>query len=468
MTPATAPTHHPLPPKTPMRSVLALGLPLAGSHLAQFMLAITDTIMLGWYGVADLAAGVIGAALFFAVFTLGSGFANAVMPMVATAAASDLDADVRRAARMGLWLSIGFGLAVLPLFWSSGTLLTLLRQPAEVVPLGEGYMRLLGFSLVPALCVMVLKNYLAALGRTQVALWLTVGAVGLNIGLNWLLIFGNLGAPELGVRGAAIATILVNLATVAALAAYCAWLPSLRRYALFLRFWRPDWQAMGQVWRLGWPIGVALVAETALFSAAAVMVGWIGTQELAAHGIALEITAALFMVHLGFSNAATVLVGRARGQRDQAALRASAKAAVGVSMGFAVLTMALYILAGPVLVGLFLAPDEPARAAIIAIGASFLLVAAVFQLADGAQVLAMGLLRGVQDTRVPMLIAAFSYWGVGLPTSYLLGIRFGYGGEGVWAGLVVGLSVAAVLLMARFWRGPGRADARPFAQGEFE
>jgi multidrug resistance protein, MATE family len=468
MTPITAPQNHDIPAKSPMRNVLALGLPLAGSHLAQFMLAVTDTIMLGWYGVADLAAGVIGAALFFAVFTLGSGFANAVMPMVATAAASDHDAEVRRATRMGLWLSIGFGLAVLPLFWSSGTLLTLLRQPAEVVPLGEGYMRILGFSLVPALCVMVLKNYLAALGRTQVALWLTVGAVGLNICINWVLIFGNLGAPELGVRGAAIATILVNLATVAALAAYCAWLPSLRRYALFLRFWRPDWQAMGQVWRLGWPIGVALVAETALFSAAAVMVGWIGTQELAAHGIALEITAALFMVHLGFSNAATVLVGRARGQRDQAALRASAKAAVAVSMSFAALTMLLYILAGPLLVGLFLAPDEPARAAIIAIGASFLIVAAVFQLADGAQVMAMGLLRGVQDTRVPMFIAAFSYWGVGLPTSYLLGIRWGYGGEGVWAGLVVGLSVAAVLLMARFWRGPGRANARPFAQGNSE
>lgn len=447
-----------------LRKVLALGLPLAGSHLAQFMLAVTDTIMLGWYGVTDLAAGVLGAALFFAVFTFGTGFANAVMPMVATAAASDNDTEVRRATRMGLWLSIAFGIAALPVFWFSGALLTALQQPAEVVPLGEAYMRLLGFSLVPALCVMVLKNYLAALGRTQVALWVTVASVGLNVGVNYLLIFGNLGAPELGVRGAAIATIAVNVATILALAIYCAWLPQLRRYALFQRFWRPDWQAMGLVWRLGWPIGVALVAETALFSAAAVMVGWIGTHELAAHGIALEITAMLFMVHLGFSNAATVLVGRARGQRDQGALRAGAKTAVAVSIGFASLTMILYIVAGPFLVGLFLSPDEPARATIIAIGASFLIVAAVFQLADGAQVMAMGLLRGVQDTRVPMLIAAFSYWGVGLPVSYLFGIYWGYGGEGVWAGLVVGLSTAAVLLMLRFWRGPGRVGAQPWTK----
>jgi MATE family multidrug resistance protein len=447
-----------------LRMVLSLGLPLAGSHLAQFMLAVTDTIMLGWYGVADLAAGVLGAALFFAVFIFGTGFANAVMPMVATAASSGRETEVRRATRMGLWLSIAFGFAALPIFWFSGAILGQLGQPAEVVPLSEAYMRILGFSLVPALCVMVLKNYLAALGRTQFALWTTVGAVGLNILANWIFIFGNLGAPELGVRGAAIATIIVNLASVGVLAAYCALLPALRRYTLFQRFWRADWQAMGQVWRLGWPIGVALVAESALFSAAAIMMGWIGTKELAAHGIALEITAALFMVHLGFSNAATVLVGRARGQRDQVALREGARTAMLVSILFASATMVLYVTAGPFLVGLFLSPAEPARAAIIAIGASFLIVAAVFQLADGAQVMAMGLLRGVQDTRGPMLIAAFSYWGVGLPTSYLLGIRYGFGGEGIWAGLVVGLSAAAVLLMARFWRGPGRADARPWAE----
>lgn len=450
--------------RTNLRKVLALGLPLAGSHLAQFMLAVTDTIMLGWYGVVDLAAGVLGAALFFAVFTFGSGFANAVMPMVATAASSGQETEVRRATRMGLWLSIAFGLVALPLFWFSGTVLTGLGQPEDVIPLAEAYMRLLGFSLVPALIVMVLKNYLAALGRTQVAFWITVGAVFLNVGLNWMFIFGNFGMPEMGVRGAAIATIVVNLATAGALALYCALQPALKRYTLFQRFWRPDWQAMGQVWRLGWPIGVALVAETALFSAATVMVGWIGTHELAAHGIALEITAMLFMVHLGFSNAATVLVGRARGQRDQDALRMGAKVAVAVSMAFATATMVLYIASGPFLVGLFLSPDEPARAAIIAIGASFLIVAAVFQLADGAQVMAMGLLRGVQDTRGPMLIAAFSYWAVGLPASYVFGIAMGWGGEGVWAGLVVGLSVAALLLMLRFWRGPGRADARPWAK----
>lgn len=449
-----------LTPKRPLwpdlRAILVLGLPLAGSHLAQFALAVTDTVMLGWYGVTDLAASVIGAAIYFAFFTFGLGFANAVMPMVAAAAANGQDSEVRRATRMGLWLSLGFAVAVLPVFWFSAPILTALGQQPEVVPLAQDYLQLMGFALPFALIVAVLKSYLAALGRTQMTLIVTVAAVFLNIALNWLLIFGNLGFPEMGVKGAAWASILVQVATVVGLGLYCALLPDLRRFTLFVRFWRPDWQAMGQVWRLGWPIGVAMIAETGLFSAAAVMMGWIGTMELAAHGIALEVTAMLFMVHMGFSNAATVLVGRGWGLGDRAAMRAYARSAIMVSVTFALATIVLYVSFAPQIVGLFLSPADPLRDQIIAIGASFLLIAAVFQLTDGVQVVGMGLLRGVQDTRVPMVIAAISYWGVGLPVSYLLAFTLGFGGEGLWVGLVIGLSVAACLLMWRFWRGPGR------------
>ena len=440
------------------RLVLVLGLPLAGSHLAQFALQITDTVMLGWYGVTDLAAGVLGATVFFTLFILGTGIANAVMPMVATAAASDDDTEVRRATRMGLWLSIGFGVAVMPPLWWSEAILLALAQPADVAALTQDYLRILAFAMVPALVVMVLKCYLAALERTQVVLWVTVAAVFVNVFVNWVFIFGNLGAPELGVRGAAIATIIVQVLSALALMVYCAWLPALRRYTLWARFWRPDWVAMGQVWRLGWPIGIALVAEAGLFAATAVMMGWFGTRELAAHGIALEITAAFFMIHLGLSNAATVVVGRARGRGDQAALRRGAQAAVAVSLVFATLTMGIYLLFGELLVGLFLAPDDPERAVIIPIGVSLLVVAALFQLADAAQVMAMGLLRGVKDTKVPMFIAAGSYWLVGISASYVLGVVLGFGGQGIWFGLVIGLTLAAVLLMARFWRGAGRAE----------
>lgn len=441
--------------RTYARAVLVLGLPLIGSHMAQFALHVTDTIMLGWYGVPDLAAGALGATVFFTFFTLGMGYANAVMPMVATAAASDDDTEVRRVTRMGMWLSIGFALAVLPIFLFARPLLLAAGQETEVATLGGAYLAIVGYGVAPALLVMVLKSYLAALGRTQVVLWVTVSAVFVNIALNWVFIFGNLGVPAMGARGAAVASVLVQLFTLGVMLTYAAWLPALRRYTLLARFWRPDWAAMRQVNALGLPIGLAMLAETGLFAASAVMMGWLGTQALAAHSIALEITAMFFMIHMGLSNAATVLVGRARGRRDIEGLRAAARAALILSMAVALCTMAAYFLAGELMVGAFLNPDDPERAIIVPLGTTLLMVAALFQLADGGQAMAMGLLRGIQDTKMPLIIAAVSYWLIGIPLSYALAFIAGFEGVGLWFGMVAGLSVAALALLVRFWRAVG-------------
>lgn len=437
---------------TNARAVLVLGLPLIGSHVAQMALHVTDTIMLGWYGVTDLAAGALGATLFFVVFTVGMGYAQAVMPMVATAAAAGQHTEVRRVTRMGIWLSLGFAALVLPLFLMSQVILDALGQQPEVARLGGQYLAIVGFGMAPALVAMVLKSYLAALGRTQVVLWATVLGVFVNIGINWLLIFGNMGFPEMGVRGAALASVIVQIVTVLVLLAYAVWLPSLRQYQLLVRFWRPDWNALWRVQALGLPIGLAMLAETGLFAASAVMMGWLGEVPLAAHSIALEITAIFFMVHLGLSNAATVLVGRARGTGDPLALRAAAKTAVILSLAFASATMVAYWLFAEPMVGLFLKPDEPARDVIVPMGVTLLMVAALFQFADSGQVMAMGLLRGMQDTKQPMVIAAVSYWLIGMPASYGLGFLVGWEGVGVWLGLVVGLTAAAVALHWRFWR----------------
>lgn len=437
------------------RAVLVLGLPLIGSHMAQFALHVTDTIMLGWYGVTDLAAGALGATVFFTFFTLGMGYANAVMPMVATSAASDNDTEVRRATRMGMWLSIGYALAVLPFFLFARPILLAAGQEHEVATLGGAYLAIVGFGIGPALLVMVLKSYLAALGRTQIVLWVTVSAVFVNIGLNWVFIFGNLGMPAMGARGAAVASVIVQLFTLGIMLAYAAWLPALRRYTLLARFWRPDWAAMRQVNALGLPIGLAMLAETGLFAASAVMMGWLGTQALAAHSIALEITAMFFMIHMGLSNAATVLVGRARGRGDIEGLRAAARAALILSMAVAFATMAVYLVAGELMVGAFLNPNDPERAIIVLLGTTLLMVAALFQLADGGQAMAMGLLRGIQDTKMPLIIAAVSYWLIGIPLSYALAFLAGFEGVGLWFGMVAGLSVAALALLVRFWRAVG-------------
>ena len=439
------------------RALLTLGLPLVGSHLAQMMLHVTDTVMLGWYGVLELASVVLGASTFFIIFILGSGFGQAVMPMVAQALGRGDEVQVRRDTRMGLWLSIGFGVVCYPVFWWSESLLLGLGQQPDVSAMAQAYLRIAGLGMIPALLVMALKSYLAALEKTQVVLWITVAAVVLNAGVNYALIFGNWGAPELGVRGAAIASVFTQGVTFVALAIYAHWQPELRRFNLFQRFWRPDWQAMGQVYRIGWPIGLTGLAEGGLFQASAIMMGWIGTMELAAHGIALEVTALAFMVHLGLSNAATVRVGRAIGQNDAQSLRDGAKVALLLSLCFGVTMVVLFLLLPAQIIALFLDISNPQTGAIIAFGTTLLALSALFQMVDATQVMALGFLRGMQDTKVPMYMAALSYWVIGIPASYVLAFPFGLGGPGLWLGLTVGLSVAAILLLWRFWTNAPKA-----------
>jgi MATE family multidrug resistance protein len=441
----------PLSPSAHARAILALGVPLIGSHLAQMALHVTDTVMLGWYGVAPLAAGVLGSTCFFVVFVLGSGFAHAVMPMVAAALGRRDEVQVRRIARMGLWLSILYGIVCYPIFWFSGAILLGLGQNPEVAGLTQDFLRLAGLGMTPALLIMVLKSYLAALERTQVVLWVTLGAVVVNAMFGWALIFGHWGAPELGVVGAAIASVVVQFTTALALAIYAGTLPALRHFHLFQRFWRPDWQALGQVFQLGWPIGVTGLSETGLFTATSIMMGWIGTMELAAHGITLQAVSVTFMLHVGLSNAATVRAGRAYGARDWPELRMGARVAILLSMIIAAGIILVFLIMPQAIIAAFLDMSKPESAGIVSFGAGLLIIGALFQLADAAQVMALGLLRGVQDTKVPLMLAAVSYWVVGIPSSYLLAFHFGMGGKGLWLGLVIGLVVAATLLMIRFW-----------------
>jgi multidrug resistance protein, MATE family len=270
--------------------------------------------------------------------------------------------------------------------------------------------------------------------------------------VNWALIFGNWGFPELGVRGAAIATVATQLLTLAVLGLYAGLVPALRRFRLFQRFWRPDWQAMGKVFQLGWPIGLTGVAEGGLFQASAIMMGWVGTVELAAHGIAMEVTSVAFMMHVGLSSAATIRTARFNGSGDARGLRDGAKVALGLSLAVSLVVIALYLAAPEAIIALFLDMAKPESAAIVTLGATLLAVAAVFNLMDAMQVMALGLLRGLHDTRVPLVLAVVSYWLVGIPCSYVLAFPMGYGAVGLWLGLVVGLVCAGGSLMVRFWR----------------
>ncbi|WP_299561164.1 MATE family efflux transporter [uncultured Sulfitobacter sp.] len=432
------------------KALAVLGLPLIGGHLAQMAIGVTDTVMLGWYGVEALAAVTLASTYFFVLFIFGSGFAWAVMPMVATYHAEADEVSIRRATRMGLWLSLGFALLVLPLMIYAAPILRLMGQQDAVVRDAADYLAVAGWGILPALFVMVLKSYLAALERTQVVLWITVLAAVTNALVNYALIFGNWGAPELGVVGAAVASLSTQIVSLLGVVVYVRLV--LPQHDLFRRLWRADWDMLAQVFRLGWPISITSLSEVGLFAASAVMMGWLGTVPLAAHGIAVQLTSITFMVHLGLSNAATVRAGNAYGRRDPSHLARGAWVVTVMSLVFSAVTVAVFVLFPDVLIGIFVLEEETAKAQILQIGVGILFMAGLFQLVDGLQAIALGVLRGVQDTRMPMIYAAVSYWGVGVPCSYLLGFTLGWQGIGVWAGMGMGLGFAAILLSLRFWR----------------
>lgn len=432
------------------RALLALGLPLIGGNMAHFAITLTDAVMLGWYDVTALAGEVLGGTVIFVLFVFGSGPALAVTPAVAEAAAAGDETQVRRVTRMGLWVSAAFALAVMPLFLFARPILSAMGQAPDVSELAAQYLGIAGYGILFALTGQVLKSYLSALEHAGIVLWGTVAAALVNALINYVLIFGHWGAPEMGIRGAAVASLLVQAVLAAALLGYV--LVRVPQHRLFVRLWRIDRAALRLVVRLGLPIGLTGLAETSLFAASSVMMGWLGAVPLAAHGIALQITSAVFVMHLGLSSAATVRVGRALGRRDMAGLRRGAEVAVGLSGVLALCSMALFLLAPEPLIKLFLDPDDPQRAVVLEIGVVLLAAAALFQLVDAAQAMALGLLRGVQDTRVPMVMAVLAYWGVGVPASYALGFWAGLEGLGVWLGLALGLGLAAGMLMWRFWR----------------
>lgn len=431
------------------RAVMVLGLPLIGGHLGQTAIGITDTIMLGRYGVEELAAMTAAGSFFFVLFLMGSGFAWAVMPMVASYHAEGDEIALRRATRMGLWLSTGFAVAVMPLMIWSEAILLALGQSAQVARDGADYLQIAGWGIIPALIVMTFKSYLAALERTQIVLWITLVAAVINGLANYAFIFGNWGAPEMGIEGAAVASLVTQAVSLVGVILYALW--ALPRHAILVRLWRPDFDMLGRVFQLGWPIGLTSLSEVGLFAASAFMMGWIGTVPLAAHGIALQLASITFMVHLGLGNVATIRAGNAYGRRDLSHMKRGARTVIAMSLAMALATIVLFITLPEQLIAIFVDAGQEARDEVVAIGVVLLALAALFQLVDGAQVVALGLLRGVQDAKVPMVLAAVSYWVVGMPVSYVLGFVLGWEGVGVWLGLTLGLACAGVGLMIRFW-----------------
>lgn len=428
------------------RALLALSgiaLPLMGGLAAQTAVQIIDTLMLGRYSVEALAGAVVATSVLFVFITVGSGLATAVL----TICSGQADAQNPKPLAAGIWLSITFSaLSVIALLWSEPLLLALGQEPAIAVSATE-YLWIAGVSLFPALLTATLRGYATARERTQVILWVSLAALPLNALFNWMFIFGNFGAPEMGIQGAALATLLAHTISFLATAAY---VRSLAKMPLGA-FLQIDRSAMAQVLRIGTPIGVTGLAELGMFTAITLMIGTLGALPVAAHGVVVQITSAAFIIHLALSQAATVRVARGHSAADQAETRVAAKAAAALSAVMVALTTCLFVFTPETLVRFFVSSDDPAFQAILTMASAILIIAAVSQLADAMQIVAMGALRGLQETAVPMWIAAGWYWAVALPLGYVLGLSLGWGAVGVWSGVTVGLLGAAGTLWWRFF-----------------
>lgn len=433
-----------------VRASFRLAWPLIVAQLAQNLLFTTDVVLMGWLGPKYLAAGTLAGAFLMPFMLTGIAVIGAVAPLVAQARGARRLRDVRRIVRQGIWAAILIATVLQPIVLNIGLVYGWLGQDPEVTALASSYVIWGSWMLFPALATMAVRSLLAAFDDTRSILLITILGVTVNALVAYTLIFGHFGFPRLELKGAAIATGTVNLVMFLAMLAYASLNRRFRRFHLLFRFWEADWQYFRSIFRIGIPIGLTVAAEVGLFSVAAMMMGKLGTNEVAAHAVALQLASMAFMVPLGLGMAATVRVGIAYGRGDHEGIRKAGWTALAMSAAFMSCTCIAFIAFPDLLVGIFLDRTDANNAVALGLAASFLAVAGIFQLADGAQVVAAHALRGLSDTRTPMFLAMVGYWGVGMPIAYFLGFVVNWRGAGIWLGLAAGLAFCAIVLVGRF------------------
>lgn len=428
---------------------IRLALPIALTQLGQIAMMTTDLALIGRLGDEAIAAASLAHTIFFAVFVLGMGAMSAVAPLVAQAFGARDPRTLRRSFRVGLWLAVLMAAPLTPVLLQGEPILIALGQTAESAKLAARYLEGLTWSLLPGWWFIAIRGFMGSVNRPEPALWITLIAIPANALLAYALIYGTFGLPRLDLLGAGLATTTVGICMCAA----GFWIAQARRpfrkFQPLSNFWRADWPLMRQLVAVGAPISGSFLLEYGLFASAALLMGWIGTTELAAHQIALQTAAILFMVPYGIGMAATVRVGQAVGRGDAHATRRAGFVAIalaGIFMAF----MTLVVIASRFEIARFFLGSGADASATAEMVALLLIVGATFFICDGLQTAAAGALRGLNDTRLPLLFAAVSFWLIGFAASYILGFPLRFGAVGVWIGFSCGLVVFAALLILRF------------------
>lgn len=442
------------PLRAEMGATLRLAAPLALANLLQMAVYAIDVIFVARLGEQALAAASLATTVFGLMMWCLLGLTGACAPLIAAELGRRRHAlrEVRRSVRMALWLAVGFGLVAMGLAAQGEAILLLAGQDAEVARLAGDFLEILLWATVPNLMAGVLRTFVSALGRPVFAMAITAMAIVVNAFGNWIFVFGNLGAPALGLDGSAISSVITACAMLAAYALAIRADRRLRRYHLFGRWWRGEWQRLRDLLRIGTPIALIVMAEAGLFSSAAFLMGLIGQAELAGHTVALQVASLAFQIPFGIGQAATIRVGYHHGAGNARAMGAAGQAALILAVGYMALPAALMILAPRWVLSLYVDPADPANALMVGHAVGFLAIAAAFQLFDGLQAVLAGALRGLQDTRVPLVLALVGYWLCGFAVSVVLGFLTPLGGLGIWIGLAAGLVAVSILLGWRWHR----------------
>ncbi len=444
------------PWRTEAAALIKLSVPLVIGNLGWAAIASTDLRLLGALGADAVAAGALGMNLYTAFLIFGIGLTTAASPLIASERGRRLHAvrDIRRTVRQTLWAGAAICVPAWAILWHAEAILGAMGQDPGLAAGAGDLVQGVQWALLPYMGCLVLRNFIAALERPAWGVGVTLLTIPFNLFMGWVLIFGHLGSPALGLFGAGVASALSSLFMFLGMVAVVTGHRRFRRYRLLGRFWVADWSRFKAVWAIGLPIAITLGLEVTVFNAAVFLMGLIDRPSLAAHAIAIQIAALTFMVPMGIGQAATVRVGVAYGQRDAAAAGRAGWLALAIGLGFSCASALVLIGAPRPLIGAFLDLDDPANAHVLHLAISFLAVAALFQIVDGAQAIGAGVLRGLQDTRVPMVFAAIGYWVIGIGAGTLLAFPMQMGGVGIWLGLASGLAVVAILMVLRWaWRG---------------
>jgi multidrug resistance protein, MATE family len=444
------------------RATLRLAAPLVVANLLQMAVFAIDVAFIARLGPTELAASSLSVSLFGLLIWSLSGLVGAASPLIAAELGARRHAvrEVRRTVRMAGWVGVLAAILAMGVCLLGGPLMQVTGQQPAVTALAVPFLGILMWAAIPSVLASLLRTFVSTMGRPGISTAINAMAVAVNALGNYVFVFGHFGMPALGLAGSALSSVVTSVAMMLAYAAVIRFDRRLRRYRLLGRWWRPEWPRFFDVLKIGLPICTTIIAEAGMFNGAAFLMGRIGEVELAAHTIALQFASIAFMVPFGVAQAATIRVGLAYGAGDTRAITRAGVVALVLGFGFVGIPASIMLFAPRLVLAIYIDPDLPANAAMVRLAIQYMIVAAAFQLFDGAQAIAAALLRGLQDTRVPMNVALFGYWVPGIGTAIGLSLFTSLGGLGVWIGLLVGLAVVAALLLWR-WRGRARLGLLP-------